>query len=284
MTTTSRRRRKQPRLARVQAAGAAALPRIEVPPDARKRRRRNKRRYRLPLASLKSVALSARWASILVLAGCIWALFTISRDQSFYLTTIPVEGAQVFSASEIVATSGLANLHVFAADPNEAARRIGEMPGIKSAEVRLEWPNVVTIKVTETEPVALWKQNGRTYWIDQSGRLIPSRAGTNGLLMIESEVDETLTDDAYVAQDVLAGALRLRDLRANIDRLNYEPGNGLSYQDGRGWRAFFGSGLNMEQKLAVYETVVDELLARAVTPAYISVRNEAKPYYMASGG
>jgi len=280
----TRRRRKQPKLARVQASGAAALPRIEVPPDARKRRRRNKRRLRLPLASLKSVVLSARWASILVLVGCVWALATIARDQSFYLTTIPVEGARVFSASEIVATSGLANLHVFAADPNEAARRIGEMPGINSAEVRLEWPNVVTIQVTETEPVALWKQNGRTYWIDESGRLIPSRSGANGLLMIESEESETLAEDVFVARDVLTGALRLRELRSNIDRLHYEPGNGLSYQDGRGWRAYFGSGLNMEQKLAVYETIVDDLLERAVRPAYISVRNEAKPYYMAGGG
>jgi cell division septal protein FtsQ len=199
------------------------------------------------------------------------------------LTAIPVDGAQAFSASEIVAASGLANLHVFAADPNDAARRIGEMPGINSAEVVLEWPNLVTIHVSESTPVALWKQNGRTYWIDEAGEFIPSRTSTPGLLLIESELDTPLADDAFVADDVLAGALQLRELRANIDRLYYEPGNGLGYQDGRGWRAYFGSGLNMEQKLAVYETVVEDLLARAVSPTYISVRNEAKPYYMATG-
>ena len=280
----ARRRRKQPKLTRVQATGAAALPNITVPPEAKKRKRRNSRRYQLPLATVKSVALSARWASVLVLIGCIWALATIARDDSFYLTAIPVEGARAFSASEVVATSGLANVHVFAADPNEAARRIGEMPGITSAEVNLEWPNVVSIQVTESTPVALWKQNGRTYWIDEAGQLIPSRASTPGLLLIESELSENLADDAYVADEVLTGALRLRELRANIDRLYYEPGNGLSYQDGRGWRAYFGSGLNMEQKLAVYETVVEDLVARAINPAYISVRNEAKPYYMARSG
>ncbi len=102
--------------------------------------------------------------------------------------------------------------------------------------------------------------------------------------MIESEVNEALAENTFVAGEILAGALQLRELRANIDRLYYEPGNGLSYQDGRGWRAYFGSGLDMEQKLAVYETVVEDLLARAISPAYISVRNEAKPYYMASGG
>ena len=172
----SRRRRKQPKLTRVQATGAAALPHVKVPPDAKRRKRRNNRRLRLPAASLKQLVFSARWASLLVLAACIWALVTIARDESFYLAAIPVEGARAFSASEIVASSGLANVHIFAADPNEAARLIGEMPGIESAEVSLEWPNQVAIQVTETEPVALWKQNGRTYWVDAAGLLIPARA------------------------------------------------------------------------------------------------------------
>ncbi|MGD8584123.1 MAG: FtsQ-type POTRA domain-containing protein [Chloroflexota bacterium] len=279
-----RKRRKQPKLTRVQATGAAALPHIKVPPDAKRRKRRNSRRYRLPMASVKHLLLSARWASVLLLAACIWALVTIARDESFYLNAIPVEGARAFSASEIVANSGLANVHIFAADPNEAARRIGEMPGILSAEVSLEWPNLVTIRVAESEPVALWKQNGRTFWIDDAGQLIPARTNVPGLLLIESEVDKEAADDYFVADDVLAGALQLRELRNNIDRLYYEPGNGLSYQDGRGWRAYFGSGLKMEQKLAVYETVVEDLLSRSVNPEYISVRNEFKPYYMAGSG
>jgi len=281
----ARRRKRQPKLRRVQASGAAGtLPHIKVPPDAKKRKRRNSRRYQLPLSAIKHVALSVRWASLLVLAVCVWALVTIARDQSFYLNAIPVEGANVFAASEIVAESGLAGAHIFAADPNEAARRIGEMPGIESAEVTLEWPNEVTVQVAETTPVALWKQDGRTYWIDEQGRLIPSRAGVNGLLLIESEQDEAPSDDVHVAGEVLAGALRLRQLRSNIDRLYYEPGDGLSYQDGRGWRAYFGTGLDMEQKLVVYETIVEELMAREVSPEYISVRNQAKPYYLASGG
>ena len=277
------RRRKQPRLRRVQANGAAALPHIVVPPEAKRRKRRNSRRYRLPLSTIKHVVLSARWASLLVMAVCIWAMVTIARDTSFYLTAIPVEGANAFAASEIVAESGLAGVHIFAADPNQAARHIGELPGITSAAVSLEWPNEVSIQVTETTPIALWKQNGRTYWIDQDGKLIPARATSSGLLMIESELDEPLAEESFVAEDVLAGALLLRELRSNIDHLFYEPGNGLSYQDGRGWRAYFGSGLNMEQKLAVYETIVDDLLERTVAPTHISVRNETRPYYMMSG-
>jgi hypothetical protein len=74
--------------------------------------------------------------------------------------------------------------------------------------------------------------------------------------------------------------MALRALRPNIERLYYEPGNGLNYQDGRGWRVFFGSGDDMEQKLVVYETIVEDLLARGVTPAYVSVANQERPFYM----
>jgi hypothetical protein len=80
---------------------------------------------------------------------------------------------------------------------------------------------------------------------------------------------------------VLEGALMLRQLRPNIDTLYYRPSSGLSYQDGRGWRVYFGTGTDMQQKLVVYEAIVAELLAQELTPTYISVSNQEKPYYMA---
>lgn len=91
--------------------------------------------------------------------------------------------------------------------------------------------------------------------------------------------DDATTDSIFVPPDVLDGALQLRDLRPNIEELFYSPAQGLSYQDGRGWRAYFGTGHNMHQKLAVYETLVENLLARGIVPAVISVSNQERPYY-----
>jgi hypothetical protein len=53
----------------------------------------------------------------------------------------------------------------------------------------------------------------------------------------------------------------------------------LSYEDGRGWRVYFGTGNDMAQKMIIYEAIVEDLLARGLTPAYISVSNKEKPYY-----
>ncbi len=85
----------------------------------------------------------------------------------------------------------------------------------------------------------------------------------------------------FVPQGVLAGALQLRQLRPGIEQLYYRPYGGLSYEDGRGWRGYFGSGENMNQKIVIYETIVEDLLSRGIRPVHISVSNQEKPYYLA---
>ncbi len=238
--------------------------------------------------------LSTRWISLALLSLCIYALYLAGMNEDFYLTRIPVEGTISISASEIVSNSGLAGIHIFAADPNAAANRIAEIPGVISAAVTLEWPNLVHIQVQEDSPIAVWIEGSNQYWITKNGRLIPARSQTLGLLLIESEQPPKLTEEAagttdavrqpdmaFVPKSVMEGALQLRQLRPNIEKLFYRPSNGLSFQDGRGWRVYFGSGTDMQQKLVVYETIVDTLLEQGLTPVYVSVSNQEKPYYLA---
>lgn len=294
---------------RVQAAQAMRLPRLatpEVPKTARRRRQRNRRQATLPIQGIKTFIFSARWLSLGLLLFTIFALYLAATDQDFYLTTIPVNGAVSIPPEEIVAASGLGGAHVFAADPNEAATRIAQLPGVVASVVTLSWPNQVQIEIIEDTPVAVWQEGAQQFWITKNHELIPARTSAIGLLTIEYEVPPTPVNSGaenktegegqetavatststnaairFIPEDVLAGALQLRQLRPNIDKLYYRPASGLSYEDGRGWRAYFGSGTDMNQKLAVYETIVADLLARQIQPAYISVSNQEKPYYLA---
>ncbi|MGB3715649.1 MAG: FtsQ-type POTRA domain-containing protein [Candidatus Promineifilaceae bacterium] len=276
-----RRLRKQPKIRRVQKTSTLALPKIVVPPAAKKRKRRNDRRIQVPLEVFKNLAITSRWISLALLVICIWALLLIGQNGNFYLSVIPVLGSRSIPESEIVEASGLEGSHIFSADPSEAARRINEIPGVISATVTLQWPNEVNIQVGEDTPIAIWKQAGRTYWINESGQLLPARSTVPGLLVIDSEQRTQAKDNGIIDESILNGALQLQELRPNIDLLHYLPGTGLSYEDGRGWRGHFGTGTDMEQKIVVYETIIDELLERGLNISYVSVRNQAKPHYMA---
>jgi hypothetical protein len=301
-----RKLRKQPRMERVYTAAAMPVPKFQVPATARRRRRRNRRMVRLPLASLKSLILSSRWVSLLLVALCTGALVLIGLEEDFYITLIPVEGVASIPPAEVVQASGLGGVHIFAAEPQVAAQRVDEMPGVISATVSLEWPNHALIQLREDSPVAVWEDAGQMYWVNQDGELVLARIDVPGLLHIIAEgpvaapasvpiaADEAGAEarDGEVGEDgetapilfvpepVLQGALQLRELRPNIEALYYDPGGGLSYQDGRGWRAYFGAGADMAQKLVVYETLVAQLVAESVTPQYVSVQNQERPFYL----
>ena len=306
---SGRKLRRQPKLRRVESGSAFRVPNLQVPRTARKRRRRNHAAFRLPITAIKKIILSARWVSLFLLVICVLALVMVGMDRSFYLTNIPVEGVASIPPAEIVETSGLAGVHIFAANPGEAARKIAAIPGVISATVTLAWPDSAYIRVREDSPIAVWEQGGEKYWVNASGKLVPARVDVPGLLHIrieDTETPETVSPSSaaeveggettpakeqdiavetlpFVPQEVLQGALQLRELRPNIDVLNYDISGGLSYQDGRGWRVYFGTGNNMAQKLAVYETLVEHLLAAEETPVYISVSNQEKPFYLVGG-
>ncbi len=301
-----KRLRKQPPARRMQVATPVYGGDLDVPGTARRRRRRNRPAVRSGIAAAKWVLFSARWISLAVFVLCAYGLYLIGQEPGFYLNEIPVDGANYLAPAEVIDASQLAGIHVFAADPEEAARQIDALPGVLSASVVLQWPNQVSIQIHEETPIVIWEQEGRDYWVNDRGELIPARTAVPGLLRIRAEkgaftlteaeqdsaeadmadaVDEAaaVTPIPFVPAEVLAGALRLRALRPNIDALYYRPGGGLSYQDGRGWRAYFGVGSDMEQKLVVYELLVENLLERQLTPEYISVSNQEKPYYRARG-
>ncbi len=177
--------RKQPKRQRTHLSSATKIPPINVPPTAKKRRRRQRTEgVRFGLATLKRIVFSSRWVSLGLLALTIFALVIIVQERRFYLTYIPVEGAVSFEAEEIVAASNLAGRHIFAADPSEAAAAITELPGVISSTVSLKWPNQVMIEITEEAPVAVWQENGVSYGITDGGRLIPVGFPLTGLLQI----------------------------------------------------------------------------------------------------
>ena len=227
--------------------------------------------------------VSAMAAFLLVgLMTWLWA------DPRFAVEAIALGGQQFVPGQEIYEKSKVANRNIFWVDPLAVQHNVEEIPGVISATVTVKLPNQVTILVTERAPVLMWKDGSQNWWVDADGLRFPSRGDLPGLLPIQ--VDgvsglETIrqagqpAEPAPIPLAVVQGALQLRELRPNIELLHYSADVGLSYQDGRNWRGYFGVGLNMPQKLAVYETLVDSLLAQGIRPTVIDVSDPLTPYY-----
>lgn len=213
----------------------------------------------------------------------------IFTNPVFFVTQVEVGGVRYVPANEIFTHSGIAGYHILWVVPQEVEKRVVESPSLASARVVLQWPARVIILVREREPALVWEQRGERYWVDVNGNLMLMRRELPSLVRVVNEGEAIpfscpgpgcpQEGKVTVNPSVVLGAQQLKTLRSNIDMLYYDPVRGLSYQDGRGWRGYFGTGTNMDIKLAIYETLVDNLQQRGITPVYIDVSNPDAPFY-----
>lgn len=226
-----------------------------------------------------SIFASTRWISLTLLLGISAVVYFVGADSTYYVSDVHVLGTATLSQKAVADASGMAGMHIFWLNPADVAQRVAAMPSVLTTTVEIGWPNWAQITVSERTPVLVWDQAGDRFWVDKDGRLMQARQESSDLLLILSQQSDKLFVGEQVPSDVIAGALQLRQERPNIGPLFYEWGNGLSYEDGRNWRAYFGTGLDMNQKLVVYETLVADLDARGLRPKYVSVINKDKPFY-----
>ncbi len=248
-------------------------------------RRRGQFGIRVPLSS----GFNWRWISgalALVLIGAGIFIFT---SPLFRVTQAEIGGLQYVPAEEVFTASGVAGRHILMIDPTEVSEQVTASPSFDSVQVWIGWPARVVIVVREREPALVWEQGGNRYWVDVNGNLMVMRRDLPNLVRVINEGEAipfqcpgpACTDENRVTIDpaVVLGTQQLKTLRPNIDVLYYDPVHGLSYQDGRGWRAYFGVGINMGLKLAIYETLVANLVSRGVQPIYIDVSDPDAPFY-----
>jgi hypothetical protein len=230
----------------------------------------------MPALSLPEITLNWRMASLTMVILLTAMLARLLTERSMFVTAINLGGASLVPAQEIFAESGMAGEHIFWVDAAEAQKRIAAIPGIATAAVAVEWPANVTVVVEERTPKLTLLEDGKKWWVDAEGQKFLSRGDLPGLLPIESDTQAVLE---ALPPDAVQGALQMKELRPNIEKLYYDPQHGLSYQDGRGWRGYFGVGTDMAQKLAVYERLIDNLAAKSVYPTLISVEDLDAPFY-----
>lgn len=211
------------------------------------------------------------------------ALAYYLRETEYYVYDFELSGARLVPITEIYDATGMDTDHILWIDPAEVKKNVEAVSGIQSAAVQVAWPAGVIVSVIEREPVVAWRQAGEAIWLDRGGMAFEQRIELPEVLPIEvddaSTTLELLPDKPVVGMDVIAGALQLRELRPNIELLHYDSQHGLSYQDGRGWRGYFGTGTDMDVKLAVYETLVQSLVDRQIQLSVVSVENIDAPYY-----
>lgn len=156
---------------------------------ARRRRRMSRKRRMLLLAAVMVPAYLGAGGWWLVRTGAVeqtqqaagdW-LFEQTQQAGFVLKTIRIEGLKELSP-ELVTKAASMQLGdaMLSMSLKEIRQNIEALPEVRDAKVRRQFPDTITITITERVPSAVWQYGGRWQWLDRDGtvltnqRLMPS--------------------------------------------------------------------------------------------------------------
>jgi cell division protein FtsQ len=183
-------------------------------------RRRNDRRRRWLLAGIAAlvVALLAT-AAWLVLGSDVLGVRTVAVSGNTITNTDDVR-----RLAELPTGTPLARV-----DLEGVATRVAGLPAVKTVKVAREWPNTVTVQITERSPLFAIETPGG-YWIaDDQGVVFKSSADADGLMVASvSNGDPRLIRDLGTVLSALPAGLRSRVDKVGADTVDsivlYLPG------------------------------------------------------------
>ena len=222
----------------------------------------------------------------LLLGTSLYLFWTLPE---FRVNAAHITGNQRVPTEEINTALELNGRPIFLLTPayiREQALRA--FPELASVEATFELPNILTVNVTERQPVIQWQQDGGFAWIDETGTAFRPRGEAPGLIVVQALgappaitvlEQDTLKPAPFITEETVDALVSLAPHVPAGTPISYDPVTGLSWTDGRGWQAVFGSGENMEVKARVYQAMVDWLTQQGIRPTLINVAYPDAPFY-----
>ena len=217
-------------------------------------------------------------AAVLALAG--WIMYAVFKSPNFYVYDVEVLGNATVAAEEVYAASDLEGLSISWVDPAAVARRVERLPDVRSVQVDIRLPARVIITVEERAPEIVWQTGEARWWVDGEGIAFPPHDDLlpDALKIIDTDA-QPVTAGQALDPSVMEAAQSLRRLLPDLPVMHYSRSTGISFTTGEGWPVYVGDGQNMDAKLTILVVLRKDLLARGVTPEFIDVRFEEKPFY-----
>lgn len=208
----------------------------------------------------------------------------------FQVNSARISGNQRITTDEINAALELNGRPIFLQTPAKLEERaLRAYPELASVDVSVDLPNIVSVKVTEREPIIQWQQDGGYAWVDETGTAFRPRGEAGNLIVVQAlaapptsdlMLQNPLVPAPFISQETVKALVALAPYVPAGTPILYDPAAGLSWTDSRGWQAVFGlSDADVETKVRVYQSMVDWLAQRGIQPNLINVAYPGAPFY-----
>jgi cell division protein FtsQ len=242
------------------------------------------------MPALPSIQLSWRWASMVLTALLVAALYWLWTSPQFAVSNAEVTGNVRLSTGDINSVLALNGRAIFTVNPRglEQALRVS-FPDLASVSISVVFPNRVNVRVSERTPIIAWQQDNALAWIDAQGVAFPPRGQVEGLIPViaggappkaQAASSDPLSAPAFLSSGLLNALQILAPYVPDGSAILYDPTYGMGWKDNRGWEVYFGQNSGeMTLKLRIYQALQDDLTKKGITPSLISVAYPDAPFY-----
>jgi cell division protein FtsQ len=290
-------------VSRQQATAAHSTPPVlvrgdmaSVPMAARPRTNRTRRRYevrtklpdvRLLLPSLPAIKFGARALSAPMTGTLILVIYFLWTSPFYQVISPKINGLKYIPKQEFTRVLDMTGKPIFAVDIEDTEKKLQDtFKELASVDVQVTLPAMVTVTVKERQPVLVWKQEGRTIWVDAEGIGFPFRGEESSMVVISANSDPLSTSsnpispEQFLPKKIVQAILTIHNLAPPETQLVYDTQHGLGWQDPRGWQVYFGTDLeDIQEKLSIYQAIVSHVSQEGIQPVLISVEYLQAPFY-----
>jgi cell division septal protein FtsQ len=225
------------------------------------------------------------WLSVTALVLGVIAstvFWRLQQTSYFTVTRVIVSGTSRLDPLKVAEASGVMDRPIYEINPAAVDRTLSASPLIQSVHVHRIWPHTVQIALQEWQPWGTWQIGGVNYLVDQQGVVLDVVNEPIGTTIYDLDAAEALQPGDRVDGDVLqaAGVLTTAlpaEFSQQVSKLQYSADSGLQVITNRGVQARFGSGKDLNYKLAVW-SAVDQKVGTA-NVHFIDLRFLDSPYY-----
>lgn len=254
------------------------------------------------LPAVPVVSIGWRVVSGLMTVGLLFALYWLWSSPMFTVTEVTLNGISRVDKGDLLARANIIGQPVFAIDPVALQENLRD--GVRALEditITVDYPAEVIFTATERHPVLIWEQAGVTsWWVDSNGVRFAPLGSSDDLVYVEAKAPppEIFTQDSIegpggdeaagrtdseqlLLPEMVSGIMFLADYLPEGARMIFHERHGIGWEDPEmGWQVFFGKTLDkMPIRIALYQAISEELIARNRIPVMISIEQVAAPYY-----
>ena len=252
----------------------------------------NRSGVELRLPAIPMVKLGWRALSGVMTIGLLALLVFFFQSDLFRVHTIRLQGANRLTFENINAVIGVVNQSVFTLEPKALERELKEnVRDLRDVSVRVGFPASVFVIVEERTPVLEWEQDGRVFWVDKEGVKYSPRGDVEALPRVIASGNPSITtnttseafgqaqEQPFLTSAMIDAILEIREKLPEDRPIIYDPSYGIGWLEQDGWKVYLGLSVHdFDEKMSVYEAIVDYLRENGQTPYLIDVEYTYAPF------